>query len=285
MEPEKPPRTAKSDRKTRRTRPIGERLFGPKPAGGKGKPKHRRISVDHLIGRMWEGVARFAAPMSLPVSRCLQVQSPVAGMIIEDLVAGTVADRVLQPVARAEEKAEKVLALVGPPLLVLAIEQSMLLPPDQMMVRQALLMPILKESLRVWIQVAGPKVEEAARREEEYQEKFGRTIDEMIGLFFGQGADRHCRDRARTRDGRSQCVRKIDCAKSECGQQTFLLDEDYTPGSAYSSTKVARRPGAERGTILRMPLPVRAYLRESAARRCYQPPGPAADEPASQPPA
>jgi hypothetical protein len=188
LQPEKPPRTARSDRKARRAKPIGERLFGQPKTPGKAKPKHKRVSVDHLIGRVWEGVARFAAPMSLPMSRCLQVQSPVAGLIIEDLVAGTVADRVLQPLARAEEKAEKVIALVGPPLIVLAIEQSQLLPPEQMLIRQALLMPMLKESLRIWIQVAGPKVEEAARREEEYQEKFGRTIDEMIALFFGAGA-------------------------------------------------------------------------------------------------
>jgi hypothetical protein len=120
----------------------------------------------------------------MPMSRCLQVQSPVAGMILEEIVAGTVADRMLQPVARAEEKAEKVLALVAPPILVLALEQSAMLPPEQAMMRQALLVPMLRESLRIWLQVAGPKVEEAARREAEYQEKFGHTIDELIALFM-----------------------------------------------------------------------------------------------------
>jgi hypothetical protein len=190
MQPEKPPRTARTARQAKRRQPVGDRLFGkrePKPAAGR-KPKHKRVSVEHLIGRGWEAVARLAQPLSLPMSRCLQVQSPVAGLILEDIVAGTVVDRVLQPVARAEEKAEKVLALIAPPILVLAIEASQQLPPQQMMMRQAILMPMLKESLRVWLQVAGPKVEQAAAREAEYQEKFGRTIDEMIGLFFGAGA-------------------------------------------------------------------------------------------------
>jgi hypothetical protein len=186
MTPEQSPRTPRS---ARRARPVGERIFGrrdPKTQAGKGKVKKiPRMSLEHLVGRGWEAIARFSAPLSLPVSRCLQVQSPVAVMILEEVVAGTTIDRFLQPVARAEAKAEKVLALVAPPILVLAIEQSQQLPPQQMMMRQAFLMPMLKESLRVWLQVAGPKVEEAARKEAEYQEKFGHTIDEMIGLFFG----------------------------------------------------------------------------------------------------
>jgi hypothetical protein len=190
LDDEKQPRTPRSSRKARRSTPVGERIFGkrePKTAKAKARPKHKRVSVDHLVSRAWEGVARFAAPLSLPMSKCLQVQSPVAGMILEEVVAGTMADKVLQPIARAEAKAEKVLALIAPPILVLAIEQTQMLPPEQMMMRQALLMPMLKESLRIWLQVAGPKVEEAARREKEYQETFGATIDELIGLFFAAG--------------------------------------------------------------------------------------------------
>lgn len=190
MQPERPPRTAKASRKAARSRPVGERLFGkrdPKPAAK--KVKHRRVPVDHLVGRVWEGLARFAQPLSMPMSRCLQVQSPVAGMLLEDIVAGTVVDRVLQPVARAEQKAEKALALIGPPVLVLALEQTQFMEPQQAAMRQAIIVPMLRESLRIWLQVAGPKVEEAARREAEYQEKFGHTIDELIAMFMGAVPD------------------------------------------------------------------------------------------------
>lgn len=173
-------------------------MFGPKddkPAakgkGGRGKRKHKRVPVEHLISRVWEGAARIVQPLSLPVSRCLQVQSPVAGMILEDVVRDTVVDRALQPIARAEERAEKIVALVAPPILVAAIEQTEALrlagaiTTQQAMMRNAIQVPLLKESLRMWLEVAGPKVEEAARREAEYQETFGKTIDELMNLFFG----------------------------------------------------------------------------------------------------
>jgi hypothetical protein len=190
MEAERPPKRVRA----RPPRPAGQtrsdrfvgRLLGdgkPKPKGKTAK-KHPRVPVDHLVTRVWEGLGRMAGMVSMPVSRCLQVQSPVAGMILEDVVRDTVVDRALQPVARAEEKGEKILALVAPPLLVALIEQSAALPPQQAAVRQAFLVPMLKESLRVWLTVAGPKVEEAAHREAEYQERFGRTIDELMELFF-----------------------------------------------------------------------------------------------------
>ena len=187
LQPERPPRTARGARQERRRKPVSERLFGkrqPKPGPGSARTRRRRVPVDHLTARAWEAVARFTAPVSLPVSRCLQVQSPVAGMILEDIVAGTLADRILQPIARAEEKAEKVLALVAPPVLVLALEQTQYMAPAQAAMRQAIIVPMLKESLRIWLQVAGPKVEEAARREAAYQREFGHTIDELIALFM-----------------------------------------------------------------------------------------------------
>ena len=197
LEAERAPGTPRSRRRAQSPRARVRSLFGPSEpktkTGRKTKPKGPpRIPVDHLVSRVWEGLARVAQPLSLPVSRCLQVQSPVAGMILEDVVRDTIVDRALQPVARAEEKGEKVIALIAPPLLVAKLEQDAALEaagaitPQQAMMRRAFVVPMLRESLRIWLEVAGPKVEEAARREKEYQETFGHTIDELLALFFGQ---------------------------------------------------------------------------------------------------
>lgn len=197
LEPERAPGTPRSRRRAQSPRARVRGLFGPSQPKdtktSKRKPKTKpRVPVDNLVSRVWEGIARVAQPLSLPVSRCLQVQSPVAGMILEDVVRDTIVDRALQPVARAEEKAEAVLALVAPPLLVAAIEQTAALEAaraitaQQAKMRNALQVPLLKESLRIWLKIAGPKVEEAARREREYQDMYGVTIEELMDLFFSR---------------------------------------------------------------------------------------------------
>lgn len=197
LTPERAPATPRSRRRAQTPRQRVGKLFSQdkqrdRKAKAKARAKHPRVSTEHVIGRVWEGLARVAQPLSLPVSACLQVQSRVAGPILEDVIAGTVVDRALQPIARAERKAETVLALVAPPVLVALIEQcgameaAGAITPQQAMMRRAILVPMLRETLRIWIDVAGPKIEEATQREHEYQEKYGHTIDGMIGLFFGQ---------------------------------------------------------------------------------------------------
>lgn len=137
-----------------------------------------RIAVDRIIERAWDTIGRVIQPVNLPVAKVMAVQAPVAGMLLEDVIKGTVVDRVLQPLARAEERSELVFALIGPPLLVgaLTTERGQAAAP--------VLVPLLREALRLWITVAGPKIEAVAEREAEFQEKYGQRIDEMIGMFF-----------------------------------------------------------------------------------------------------
>jgi hypothetical protein len=104
--PETPPRGRK------------RKLFDRAP-GKDGRPQ-RRVSLESLGSWAWglAGMALQQAPKSVPIGRMLALQAPVAGVIVDDLAKGTVVDRVLQPLARSSEKAEKAFALLGPPLLV-----------------------------------------------------------------------------------------------------------------------------------------------------------------------
>lgn len=149
----------------------------------KGQPTRKtraakpRVSVDKVIGTGWQLLAQLAAPINLPVARVLDMQAPVAGMLLEDVVKNTVVDRILQPLARAETGGEMAFALMAPPLLVGVLSQR----PEL----GKILVPVLRQSLMSWMEIAGPKLEQVRKKEEEFQEKYGMQVDVMIAYFMG----------------------------------------------------------------------------------------------------
>lgn len=172
---ERPPMVHKPSLVARARRAVGkDPEDAPKPA----KANKPRRSLDRIIERAWDMLGRVIAPVNLPVARVMAVQAPVAGLLLEDIVKGTIVDKILQPIASVEEKGELAFALIGPPLLVglLTSERGQQLAP--------VLVPALKESLRVWLEVAGPKIEIARKREEEFAAKYGAQIDVLIETFF-----------------------------------------------------------------------------------------------------
>ena len=175
--------TAEARPRRLRSAPRLPALRKPGARKPKAKRKHPRIPVDRLIERAWEALGRLAAPISPAVSNVLQLQSPVAGLIMEDIVRDTMVDRALQPIARAEEKAEKVIALAGPPMIVGALQAAEGLPPEQKAIRQAILVPMLRECLVVWVKVAGDKIEEKARRDEEMG-PVNEQVDRLLAAIF-----------------------------------------------------------------------------------------------------
>jgi hypothetical protein len=75
-----------------------------------------------------------------------------------------------------EDKGEVAFALIAPPMLVGALTMKPQMAP--------ILVPMLKESLRIWIDVAGPKLEIVQKRDDEFEQKYGQRIDEMIAYFL-----------------------------------------------------------------------------------------------------
>ena len=143
----------------------------PKPKG-KAKP---RVPVDDLVAAVWRGLAGVARPLPA-ASRLLKIQAPVAGVILEDTVKGTVVDKWLQPLARTSKGAEAMFALAGPPVLVAAIEMNPASAP--------IVLPILRESLLTWCKIAGPKMADALKRETEFETEFGQDVDQMMAFLF-----------------------------------------------------------------------------------------------------
>jgi hypothetical protein len=142
------------------------------------KKKHPRVPVDDLIAGVWRAAAGFLTPLPA-TARVMKFQAPVAGLLLEDAVKDSAVDRLLQPLARAGKTGEAMFVLAGPPLMVAAIETD----PR----RAPFIMPVLRESLLRWCAVAGPKMTDAMKREREFEELYGQSVDEMMILLFGDG--------------------------------------------------------------------------------------------------
>ena len=155
---------------------LGDRK--PKPPGGP-RPVHKRVSIENIVSSGWAlgAMALARQPTALPVARVLDWQAPVAGVIVEDVAKGTLLDRVLQPLARGGEKAEKAMALAGPPLLVGIITANPSWAPA--------LRPLLKMSMMSWFQLASPAMDKVQKRAAKFNEEFaGVDLDAMIDSLW-----------------------------------------------------------------------------------------------------
>ena len=159
--PERRPRRPVKAKTSWRQKLSGARA---KPAAKAAKKKHPRVSLVDLISDVWAGLAGAATRVDPPLGRCLMVQSGVAGLLLEDVVKGTAVDAALQPLARAEDKAKKAAALLMPPAIVLALERAQALPETRRKGQEAILLPMLHQSLVMLVRVTGDKADQLAER-------------------------------------------------------------------------------------------------------------------------
>lgn len=79
------------------------------------RPRHEWVPTAPMIERMWAELAMNVRRLP-PLQRVLACQAPMAGMILQDVTNGTIVDRLLQPLARGEERLEGAHAMLGPPM-------------------------------------------------------------------------------------------------------------------------------------------------------------------------
>jgi hypothetical protein len=109
---ETPPRR----RRTRAAQPAKTgrlgKLFDRKPKPG--ARKHPRIKLDNFAEGIWTDLAQ-VAPFP-PLRTILSFQGAYAATVLDDVVAGTFLDPILQPAARAEGTLRAIDGLFGPPI-------------------------------------------------------------------------------------------------------------------------------------------------------------------------
>lgn len=156
------------------------------PAAITDAPAGKRRSLERWCDRGWRIVARLAGAPETPTGRIMDLQAPVAGMILDDMAKGTVVDKLAQPLARFAESSGEAWGLVGPPVLVYAIERIGPAP---------VLVEALRDSLKEWIAVAGPAMARQRAREKKVLESAQafaadgekiESVDELVDSLLAQ---------------------------------------------------------------------------------------------------
>lgn len=160
------------------------------PKTKEARPKSaRRNSSAQTIEDVWSGIGGLAVRSGrhAPVGRCLQWQAPVAGEMLDEAIKGTALDRlILQPITKGRGRFDALGAILGPPLIVLAIERN---PQNAEM-----LIPALKASIRNSLPLMVPAIKKVQAREaaaaEAARELFpdlapgADPVEEIIAMMF-----------------------------------------------------------------------------------------------------
>jgi hypothetical protein len=154
-------------RPARARKPLRERLAGRQAktaAKAKVRKKYPRISLVTLISDFWAGMGGAVARLNPPVGLALQIEAPVAGIVLDNAVKGRMFDPALQRVARLEEEVKTVATVVGLPALVAAAEYAETLPEPQRSMRLALIEPMLDRVLVALVRIQGEHADEIVKR-------------------------------------------------------------------------------------------------------------------------
>jgi len=138
-----------------------------------------RISTETLVGGAWSVFASFFGrhPMGVPAARMMMFQAPTIGVLGDDAIRGTWADRILQPLARASEKGEIVAEIIGPPVIVAACTYR----PEFYPVAQ----PVLKMLVMGYLERAEPAMEKIQQRISRMEDKLGGAqVDDILASVF-----------------------------------------------------------------------------------------------------
>lgn len=148
------------------------------PAGAESKPPktHKRVPLETWAARGWKVAGKILGDGRTPSSRCLYMQAPVAGVIVDDLLKGSRVDRMLQPIARFGEGSKNVGALIGLPLLVAVTERQPQL--------YEYMRPMMVAAAEEWVLIAGPAIRKAKARAAEIAKELAEfEFEETDDMF------------------------------------------------------------------------------------------------------
>lgn len=133
----------------------------------------RREPIADLVTFIWGGVGMILeqSGTDAPVGRVLQFEAPLAGRKIDELIANTWLDAILQPLAKQADKIEGLGSVIMFPLLVGAYERNPAIGPA--------IEPILRQVVRSTITDMAPVL----RKQQSDAKKAAEAIKDMSTIL------------------------------------------------------------------------------------------------------
>lgn len=154
----------------------------PKPSGG---GRSRRLSAAETLADLWSGGGSLMARTGhTPTGRMIAFQGPAAGELLDEVVKGTMVDRlVVQKIVGARSTLDTLFAIFGPPAITWQMEKAMAAGDEQ---KFHALEEALKSAIKSALPVMVPAMKKARKREAEQQAALVELLDisdlEMMGV-------------------------------------------------------------------------------------------------------
>ena len=178
---EQQPRSVLGGKRSKRS--FRERVWGgegTKPA--RPKPAHPRMSLQGLAEDVFLDLA-WSVQSLPPVEKVLYLQAPLAGKILDNTVRGTAADRVFQPIARANHQIKGFEALTAPIWVALIMARGRKDEQGNYSPETVLMFGGLRHALLSMTRVTSMNFDKLKKKSEELRTASGE-IDRMIEWLF-----------------------------------------------------------------------------------------------------
>lgn len=180
---EQAPRTARASTRSAARGWLGGRRGAKGGRGPREKRTFPRVPITTLIEHTYSEMA-WAAQGIPPLSRLLEAQAPVAGVVFEDVVRDTAIDKLLQPAARLEASLDATYGMMAPPLYLFAVLQTAPEPGAEPTLAHKAALTGLRHSLLVMARVGGDSLERVEQRGRENAARQA-DVDKFMRYLFG----------------------------------------------------------------------------------------------------
>lgn len=156
----------------------------------KAQPERPRTPLTRLVETAWGEAAGIMEHVNVPVARTMAWQAPYVGIVTDDVLSHTVADKILQPLARAQTSLQGLGAMLAMPVVVGLMTAEAGRPDAHSMAgaaRRQIYQRILVASIDAQLEMFGsPELAAKVKVSAADRDRRQREVDDVTGMIFAE---------------------------------------------------------------------------------------------------